>query len=115
MRAKLLLAGFVLAGTAAAFTMVGPNTAKAYGGSCLKFRDFTGLKLIDDNTAIASTRGSMKYKVTFRQSCRNLKMIDNFYTVRLYNNTECFDGDDVLQFRYGGACFVQSVTPMPAG
>ena len=41
-------------------------------------------------------------------------MIDNYYTLRVNNAEECLDGDDVLQFRYGGLCFIQSVTPAPA-
>ena len=114
MRAGLLLAGFAVAGATLVLT-AGSENAKASGGACLRFRDLTGLTRLDDSTAIANTRrSSVRYKVVFRGTCRDLKIPSNHYTVRLYNNYECFDHDDVLVFRYGGACFIDSVTPLPA-
>ena len=113
MRAGLLLAGFTIVGAIVALT-AGSKSASAYGGACLRFRDLTGLTRVDDDTAIASTRqSSIKYKVVFRGGCRDLKNPRNLYSVRLYNSWECFDGDDVLAFRHGGLCFVQSVTRLP--
>jgi hypothetical protein len=71
----------------------------------------TNLTKVDDRTLIAHTRGSAKYKVTLRSSCREFGRPGNFYTVRLHSDTECFDRDDVLVFKYGGACFIESVAP----
>ncbi len=112
MRAELMLAGLVLAGAAVAYTFAASEPASASGGSCLRFRDFTGMTLVDGNTAIARTRGSAKFKVTFQHACPDLKKSGNFYTVRPFSTMDCFDHDDVLEFRYGGVCFVQSVTPI---
>jgi hypothetical protein len=89
--------------------------AEAEPKVCLKFRDLGSLKRVDDRTFIANTRyGKGKYLVKMRSTCRGLDWPDNFYSVRLYSDRECFDGDDVLEFRYGGACFVESVTLAPA-
>ena len=87
--------------------------AEASGGKCLRFRDMTNMTKVDDRTLIAHTRGSAKYRVTLRHACRDFGRPGNFYTVRLHSDSECFDRDDVLVFKYGGACFVESVTPAP--
>jgi hypothetical protein len=83
-------------------------------GKCLRFRDMTNMTRVDDRTLIAHTRGSAKYRVTLRHACRDFGRPGNFYTVRLHSDSECFDRDDVLVFRYGGSCFVESVSPAPA-
>jgi hypothetical protein len=107
----LALTGLAAFATAAsAFLAVGPS-AEAASRSCLRFRDMTNLTKVDDRTLIAHTRGSAKYKVTLRSSCREFGRPGNFYTVRLHSDTECFDRDDVLVFKYGGACFIESVAP----
>ena len=113
MRAGLLLVGSVVAGLATAMTVIDLQAAGTNARpSCLRFRDFTSLTRVDDYTAIASTRGSARFKVVFRGSCRNLGRPDNTYVVRLQTTTECFDRDDVLEFRHG-LCFIESVTPIP--
>ena len=90
--------------------------ASAYGGGkCLKFRDLQSLTKVDDRTLLARSRFSQKYTVKLRSSCRDFGTPGNFYTVRLYSNSECFDRDDVLVFRYGGSCFIENVTPLPPG
>jgi hypothetical protein len=114
MRLAIVFGAALVGVTAGAMFLAGSPTAEAYGGKCLRFRDLQSLTKIDDMTAIARTRGSQKYLVTFRQACRDLGQPDNFYRVRLYGDYECFDRDDVLVFRYGGACFVDKVTPVPA-
>jgi hypothetical protein len=77
------------------------------------------LTRVDDLTLIAHTRGTQKYTVTLRSPCRDFGYPGNYYTVRLHSDWECFDRDDVLVFRYGGACFIDHVTPLakqaPAG
>jgi len=115
MRLSLLLAAIIAAAVAGALMLsISAPTASA-GGSCLRFRDLQDLRKVDDHTAIAHTRSSGKYLVTFRGSCRQLgRWHDDYYTVRLHSNSECFDHDDVLVFRYSGSCFIQSVEPMPA-
>lgn len=115
MRLQSLALGLAGVGVAAIALFAADQTANAYsGGKCLRFRDMTGLKQVDDRTLIASTRSRAKYKVTLRHACREFGWPGNFYTVRLYSDSECFDRDDVLVFRYGGSCFVDSVTPAPA-
>jgi hypothetical protein len=98
----------------ALFNNVDSPDAQAAGGKCLKFRDLQGLTRIDDKTLMARTRTSQKYVVTLRHACRDFGQPGNFYTVRLYSDAECFDRDDVLVFRYGGACFIDNVQPAPA-
>lgn len=108
---SLALTGLaVLATAATAVLAVGP-AAEAAPGKCLRFRDMTNMTKVDDRTLIAHTRGAAKYKVTLRHSCRDFGRPGNFYTVRLQSDSECFDRDDVLVFKYGGACFVESVVP----
>jgi hypothetical protein len=94
------------------FTFDSP-AAQASGGKCLKFRDLQNLSKIDDKTLLAHTRSSRKYVVTLRHACRDFGRPGNFYTVRLYSDAECFDRDDVLVFRDGGACFIENVKPAP--
>ena len=90
--------------------------ADAYGGGrCLKFRDLQSLTKVDDHTLLARTRFSQKFTVKLRSACRDFGTPGNFYTVRLYSSSECFDRDDVLVLRYGGACFIDNVTPLPPG
>lgn len=99
--------------TGLAFATAVPAAEAYSGGKCLKFRDLQNLTKVDDKTLIAHTRNSSrKYTVTLRHSCRDFGYPGNFYTVRLHSNWECFDRDDVLVFRYGGACFIESVTPL---
>lgn len=115
MRSALLLVGLLAAGGVVALGTTG-NKAEASPQACLKFRDFGSLTKVDDRTYLASTKfGKGKYVVALRGPCRALEQPDNFYTVRLYGDRECFDRDDVLQFRFGQVCFVDSVTPAPAG
>lgn len=115
MRSAVLLVGMLAAGGVVALGTMGQN-AEASQRACLKFRDLGGLTKMDDRTYMASTKfGKGKYVVTMRGPCRALDMPDNPYTVRLYSDRECFDRDDALQFRFGQVCFVQSVTPAPAG
>jgi hypothetical protein len=114
MQRAVLLVGLLAAGGAVALGAM-DQRAEASTQACLKFRDFGSLKKIDDRTYLASTKiGKSKFIVTLRGTCRALEDIDNPYTVRLYHDQECFDGDDVLVFRRGQVCFVQSVTPAPA-
>ncbi len=113
MKYAFVLASVVTAGLAAV-SLMGNSEAQASGGVCLKIRDLGNLKPIDDTTVMATSRHQGKFIVKLRSSCRDFKMLDNYYTVRVLSQHECFDGDDVLQFRYGGLCFVQSVTPAPA-
>jgi hypothetical protein len=115
MRTTLLLVGLVAAGGVLALGAV-DQTAEASQQACLKFRNFGGLTKVDDRTYMASTKfGKDKYVVKLRGPCRALEMQANPYTVRLYGDQECFDRDDVLHFRLGQVCFVESVTPAPAG
>ena len=113
MRSTALAASLVAAGATIALTAAGPE-AEASPGKCLRFRDMRGLTQVDDRTLIADSRSRTKYKVTLRHACRQFGWPGNFYTVRLFSDTECFDRDDVLVLRWGGACFVDSVTPIPA-
>jgi len=113
MRSHILVAGLVAAGAAVALTATDP-VAEASPGKCLRFRDMTNMTQVDDKTLIAHTRSRGKYIVTLRHACRDFGYPGNFYTFRLHSDTECFDRDDVLVFKYGGACFVESVTPAPA-
>jgi len=115
MRLPIISATALVAVTAAALIAgIEIPAARASGGKCLKFRDLQGLSKVDDRTLLARTRSSQKYIVTLRHACRDFGRPGNFYTVRLYSDSECFDRDDVLVFRYGGACFIDNVQPAPA-
>jgi hypothetical protein len=111
MRFSILLAGLVAAGIAA-ISSSDSMQANAAVKSCLKVRDLGELKPLDETTTMATSRHQGNFIVKFRGACRDFRFIDNFYTVRVHSPNECFDGNDVLEFRYGGLCFVQSVTPV---
>jgi hypothetical protein len=114
MRKAILLGGLLAAGGVVALGTM-DQRAEASQQACLKFRNFGGLTKVDDRTYMASTKfGKDKYVVKLAGPCRALDMVDNPYVVRLYGDHECFDRDDVLQFRFGQVCFVESVTPAPA-
>lgn len=110
MKFPVLIAGLMIAGVSAA-SFSGTMPAKAAAGSCLKIRDLGNLQPLDDTTSLATSRHQGSFIVKFRSPCRDFRFIDNFYTVRVLSQHECFDGNDILEFRYGGVCFVQSVTP----
>ena len=110
MKKQLMLAAMLLAAAGAAVVSFNP-VAHAAGRTCLRVRDLGNLKPIDDTTVLATSRNQGNFIVKLRNACRDFRQMDNFYTLRVMSNEECFDGDDVLQFRYGGLCFVQSVTP----
>ena len=116
MRSQLLstsLLAALLVTSGVVFAADNPQPASYGGGKCLKFRDLQNLTRVDEKTLIAHTRSSnRKYTVTLRTSCRDFDYPGNYYTVRLHSDWECFDRDDVLVFRYGGACFIDSVTPL---
>jgi hypothetical protein len=114
MHKAILLVSVLAVGGVVALGATGQR-AEAYPQACLKFRNFAGLTKVDDRTYMASTKfGKDKYVVKLSGPCRALDMMDNPYVVRLYGDHECFDRDDVLQFRFGQVCFVESVTPAPA-
>lgn len=114
MRSVVALVSVLALGGVATLGWVSPQ-AEASNKVCLKFRDFQGLKRVGERTFIASTKfNAQKYLVTMRDACRNFEQPDNYYVVRLYSDTECFDRDDALVFKWGGACFVESVQPAPA-
>ena len=110
MKKTIVMSALVLAAATAAVVSFNP-VAHAEGKSCLRVRDLQNLKPIDDTTVLATTRRQGNYIVKLRNACRDFRQIDNYYSLRVMSNQECFDGDDVLQFRYGGLCFVESVTP----
>ena len=114
MRSAVVLVSVLALGGAATLAYVSPQ-AEASSKVCLKFRDLQGLKRVGERTFIASTKSrTNKYLVTMRDACRNFEQMDNYYTVRLYSNSECFDRDDALVFRWGGACFIENVELAPA-
>ncbi|MEQ1755044.1 MAG: hypothetical protein ABL973_13025 [Micropepsaceae bacterium] len=110
MKYPALMAGAIVAAAAFFVGTVEP-VAHASNSVCLRIRDLGNLKPIDDSTVMATSRNQGNFIVKLRGPCRDFQQIDNYYVVRVMSNQECFDGDDVLQFRYGGLCFVQSVTP----
>jgi hypothetical protein len=112
MKKTIMMSAMLLMAFGAAVVSFNP-VAHAEGKVCLHIRDLGDLKPMDDKTALASSRNQGNFIVKFRNACRDFKQMDNFYTLRVVSSQECFDGDDVLQFRYGGLCFVESVTPAP--
>lgn len=109
-----IMATAVVALVAGSSGMLMQREARAEAPVCLKIRNLGTLKLLDDRTALATSRSQGSFIVRMRGTCRDLKMIDNYYTLRVRSPEECFDSDDVLAFRYGGLCFIESVTPAPA-
>jgi UDP-glucose 6-dehydrogenase len=110
MKKSVVLAAVMLAATGAAVAAFNP-AARAGEQVCVHIRDLGNLKPIDDSTLLATTRNQGNFIVKLRNPCRDFRQIDNYYKVRVVSQQECFDGDDVLEFRYGGLCFVESVTP----
>lgn len=111
---QLILTAGVLALVAGSAGTAMQGEAQAAAPVCLKIRNLGNLKLLDDKTALATSRSQGNFIVRMRGTCRDLKMIDNYYSLRVSSSEECFDSDDVLVFRYGGLCFIESVTRAPA-
>lgn len=112
MRIALLLAGVLTVGSVLVFSATDP-VAQAAGGTCLRIRDLGNLTPIDDTTLRATSRNRGDFIVKMRGPCRDFRELGNYYTLNVLSDSECFDGDDVLRFRNGGVCFVESVTPVP--
>lgn len=110
---RWMFAAGALALAAGATGIASQGEAKAEAPVCLKIRNLGNLKLIDDSTALASSRSQGDFIVKMRGHCRDLKRMDNYYTLRVNSPEECFDRDDVLVFKDGGLCFIDSVTPAP--
>ncbi|MFN9358542.1 MAG: hypothetical protein ACK6A4_17280 [Alphaproteobacteria bacterium] len=109
-----IMATAVVALVAGSSAVLMQGEARAEAPVCLKIRNLGTLKLLDDRTALATSRSQGNFIVRMRGTCRDLKMIDNYYSLRVSSSEECFDSDDVLVFRYGGVCFIESVTRAPA-
>ena len=112
MRSLIILAGILAAVATLALSATNP-IADASAQTCLRVRDLGNLTLIDDRTLKATSRGQGNFIVKLRHACKDFRQIGNYYSLRVLSNQECFDGDDVLQFRYGGVCFIESVNPAP--
>ena len=110
MKKQMMIGAMLLAATGMALVSFHP-AARAEGRSCLRIRDLGNLKPIDDTTVLATSRNQGNFIVKMRGSCRDFRQMDNYYVLEALSTEECFDGDDVLRFRYGGVCFVESVTP----
>jgi hypothetical protein len=109
-----ILAAAALVTAAALFMPLPANDAMASGPVCLKVRDLGTLTQIDDMTLLATSRGQGNFIVRLRSPCPAFRLMNNPYTLRVVDQNECFDGNDVLDFPEGGPCFIQSVTPAPA-
>jgi hypothetical protein len=98
----------------APFLMPQPaSDAVAAGPVCLKVRDLGTLTALDDMTLLATSRSQGNFIVKLRSPCPAFRLMNNPYTLRIVDENECFDGNDILDFPEGGPCFVKSVTPQP--
>lgn len=113
MRLPIVFAALMASAVAASSLLTSVPTAGADPRQCLRFRDIKAMTKVDDRTLLATSRTSQKFIVKFRHACRDYGRPGNFYKVRLHGDYECFDRDDVLVFRDGGSCFIESVTPAP--
>ena len=80
---------------------------------CLNVRAETYIaSLLSSPATLGDLRGHAQERIR-RLLSFGVHLQAPLYALRVLSNQECFDGDDVLVFRYGGACFIESVTPAP--
>lgn len=114
---RSIFASFLgLAAVGAAMAAAVPASADAPApsrGSCAFVSQINNFKEIDDHSAIIETSPSRRYKVTFVNSCREMKWA-HFARVSSYGR--CLRmGDKIIVGRHGFAdhCIVRTVEPLP--
>jgi len=103
---------------AAATLLIGPAMADDQPvkkrSSCAFVRQIDNFKEIDDYTAIIETSPNRRYKVTFVNSCRELRWA-HFARVEARPGICLSAGDKIVVGRHGFAdrCIVRSVEALP--
>lgn len=114
---RVRIAGAAAVAAAAALT-IGPVLADQQPAkprsSCAFVRQIDNFKEIDDYSAIIETSPSRRYKVTFANSCRELRWA-HFARVEARPGICLGAGDKIIVGRHGfyDRCFIRSVEALP--
>lgn len=110
---KVFVRGAAVA--AAAVVLIGPALADPpKRSSCAFVRQIDNFKEIDDYTAIIETSPSRRFKVTFVNSCRELRWA-HFARVEARPGICLSAGDRIVVGRHGFAdrCVIRTIEPLP--
>ncbi len=93
----------------------GADDAAPRKNACAFVGQINNFKEIDDHSAIFETSPSRRYKVTFYNSCREMRWA-LFARVASHGGTCLRPGDKIIVGRHGFAdhCIVRSVEALPA-
>lgn len=101
---------FGLAALAAGLALAPASAAE----TCLALNQLKTLSFVDDTTIRASTRRDVSFEVKLSRQCGYDKF-DQALVLRRDHLGRCLAERDVLYTLDGAPCFVESVTPVPAG
>ena len=104
----LLGVGVIIAAAAAA--MGGSQAADKQ--ACLRWNDIDTITRSGPDTVLVKSRKRGDWQIKFRGSCDYQRSPNNFFIVRLHDRWECVKSLGVLDVHEGGACFIESVTPI---
>jgi hypothetical protein len=80
----------------------------------LRWVDVDTLTRSGPDTVLARSRQRGDFVIKFRGPCEFQRGPENYFVVRLYSRWECVESLGVLDVNEGGACFIESVKPVPS-
>jgi hypothetical protein len=86
------------------------NAAERRG--CLRWHDIDTITRSGPDTVLVKSRHRGNWQIKFRGRCDYQRTPSNFFIVRLHDRWECVSSLRVLDVHEGGACFVDSITPV---
>lgn len=88
------------------------ETTAAERQACLRWNDIDTITRSGPDTVLVKSRRRGNWQIKFRGSCDYQRSPNNFFIVRLHDRWECVKSLAVLDVHEGGACFIESVTPV---
>lgn len=88
------------------------QTQAADRRACLRWNDIDTITRSGPDTVLVKSRRRGDWQIKFRGRCDYQRSPMNFFIVRLHDRWECVASLGVLDVHEGGACFIESVTPI---
>jgi len=82
-------------------------------GRCLRWSDIDTLTRTGSETVLAKSRMRGAFVIKFKGRCDYQRNSDNYFVVRLRDRWECVSALAAIEVHNAGACFIESVTPLP--
>jgi predicted secreted Zn-dependent protease len=80
--------------------------------SCLRWHDIDTITRSGPDTVLVKSRHRGNWQIKFKGRCDYQRGPSNYFIVRLHDRWECVRSLHVLDVHEGGACFIESVTPV---